>query len=79
MRVLAHALTHFTPLDLALLSSALSSQAAVPDAIKALKDKKAWFSEQPRPTATTAKPAQVRIMEQPEHVTRDAWQTECTY
>ena len=36
------------------------AQAAVPDAIKALKEKKAWFSEQPRPTATTAKPAQVR-------------------
>lgn len=25
-------------------------QAAVPDAIKALKEKKAWFKEQPRPT-----------------------------
>lgn len=36
------------------------AQAAVPDAIAALKEKKAWFSEQPRPTATTAKPAQVR-------------------
>eukprot|EP00752_Nemacystus_decipiens_P012546 g11112.t1 len=35
-----------------------ANKAAVPDAIKALKDKKAWFSEQPRPTTTTAKPAQ---------------------
>eukprot|EP00903_Cladosiphon_okamuranus_P017482 g16102.t1 len=35
-----------------------ANKAAVPDAIKALKAKKAWFSEQPRPTATTAKPAQ---------------------
>ncbi|CAM9420671.1 unnamed protein product [Ectocarpus sp. 12 AP-2014] len=35
------------------------NKAAVPDAIKALKEKKAWFAEQPRPAATTAKPAQV--------------------
>ena len=34
-------------------------QAAVPDAIKALKDKKAWFSEQPRQPMTAGKPVQV--------------------
>lgn len=42
----------------------------VPDAIKALKDKKAWFAEQPRPTATTAKPAQVR---KNIYMTRNKW------
>lgn len=31
----------------------------MPEAIKALKEKKKWFSEQPRPSATAAKPLQV--------------------
>lgn len=52
--------TPFTTLTrLTWLGLAWLAQAAVPDAIKALKDKKAWFKEQPRPTTTTAKPAQV--------------------
>ncbi|CAN0275441.1 unnamed protein product [Laminaria digitata] len=36
------------------------NKAAVPDAIKALKDKKTWFSEQPRQPVTAGKPVQVR-------------------
>lgn len=59
--VLNHFTSHTLPSlpSLASLGLAWLAQAAVPDAIKALKDKKAWFKEQPRPTTTTAKPAQV--------------------